>query len=111
MARVSDAQARDLDETRRLLYMALTVRDTKKYNLAGTIINAIKHHQGVELDGEPSGGHASDALIAKVVAYVNGEPPESDTWVRDQIKRIIDTLGEDAGEPEPEPVPPAALGH
>ena len=94
MARVTDVQARDLDETRRLLYMALLCKGTKKYNLAGTIINAIKHHQGVDIDPDADGGVASQALIDKVVAYVNGDVAEDDTWVWDQIRRCIDTLGE-----------------
>jgi len=85
MARITDAAARDLDETRRLLYMALLVRQTKKYNLAGTIVNAVKHHQGQDID--------TDELIARVVGYVEGTD-EDDGWVRDQIKRCIDTLGD-----------------
>jgi len=85
MARITDAAARDLDETRRLLYMALLVRQTKKYNLAGTIVNAVKHHQGQDID--------TDELIAKVVGYVEGTD-EDDGWVRDQIKRCIDALGD-----------------
>jgi hypothetical protein len=94
MARITDAQARDLDETRRLLYMALLCKGTKKYNLAGTIVNAIKHHQGVDIDPDASDGVASQALIDKVVEYVNGEAPEGDTWVLDQVLRCIKTLDE-----------------
>jgi hypothetical protein len=83
MARITDAAARDLDETRRLLYMALVVGKTKKYNLAGTLINALRHHQGVE-DAD---------LEDKVIAYIEGTS-EDDAWMRGQIQRCIDTLGE-----------------
>ncbi len=83
--RISDAEVRDLDETRRLLYMALVVRRTKRYNLAGTIINAIKHHQRVDID--------TDELIERVVEYVDGTA-EDDGWVRGQIERIIAELGD-----------------
>lgn len=73
---------RDLDETRRLLYMTLVVGKTKKYNLAGTLVNALRHHQGVDdLD-----------LEDKVVALVEGTDGADESWVRDQISRINDEL-------------------
>jgi hypothetical protein len=83
LARVKEELARvkdeDHDETRRLLYMALVVRRTKKYNLAGTLINALRHHQGV-----------TDAdLEDKVIEYIEGTS-EDDTWLRGQIQRIND---------------------
>ena len=102
MARVNDAAARDLDETRRLLYMALLVGSTKKYNLAGTIVNAIRHHQNADPDPDPT------VLEDRVVAYCNrvaGDDVPEDTWVRDQIRRCIEALGDD-----PEPLPPAGTG-
>lgn len=95
MARLSDSAARDLDETRRLLYMALLVGKTKKYNLAGTIVNAIRHHQDADPDTDPA------VLEDRVVEYVNRTPGDTatadDTWVRDQIRRCIGALGEDDG--------------
>ena len=42
-----DDAARDLDETRRLLYIALACGRTEHHDLAGTLINALRHHQGV----------------------------------------------------------------
>ena len=94
MARITDAAARDLDETRRLLYMALLCGRTKKYNLAGTIVNAIKHHQGVDLDPE-AGRVASEAMMGRVVDYVEGRSdPGDDEWIIKQIERCIDTLGD-----------------
>lgn len=78
----TESRDRDLDETRRLLYMALVVGKTKKYNLAGTLINALRHHQGV-----------TDAdLEDKVVAQVEGTDGADDAWVRAQIARINDEL-------------------
>lgn len=99
MARITDDAAKDIDETRRLLYMALfcggtsAVPAAKKYNLAGTIVNAIKHHQGADIDPD-AGTVASDALLKKVADYVNGNADPDDTWVYDQIKRCVDTLGD-----------------
>jgi len=78
----TESRDRDLDETRRLLYMALVVGKTKKYNLAGTLINALRHHQGV-----------TDAdLEDKVVAQVEGTDGADETWVRAEIARINDEL-------------------
>lgn len=91
MARLSDAAVRDLDETRRLLYMALLVSRTKKYNLAGTLVNAIRHHQHADPDEDNPA-----VLEDRVVAYCNGtsDSPADDAWVRDQVRRCIDALGD-----------------
>lgn len=78
-----ESRDRDLDETRRLLYMTLVVGRTKKYNLAGTLVNALRHHQGV-----------TDAdLEDKVVALVEGTESADEDWVRAQIARINDETG------------------
>lgn len=87
MPRITDAAARDLDETRRLLYMALFAGQTKHWELAGTIVNTLRHHQGVD---DPD-------LEARVVEYLNREPGDAatadDIWVRAQIQRCIDMAG------------------
>ncbi len=99
MARLDDAAAKDIDETRRLLYMALAVGRTKKYNLAGTLINAIRHHQHADTYGdEPR------RLEDQVIRYCNrtvddasrmtDEEAAEDAWLRDQIQRCIDALGD-----------------
>jgi hypothetical protein len=67
----------DLDETRRLLYMALVVNKTKRYNLAGTLINALRHHQGVDDPG----------LEEKVISCIEGTS-EDDTWIRARIDAL-----------------------
>lgn len=77
MARTTDSSARDYDETRRLLYMALVAGRTKKYNLAGTLINALRHHQGID----------DTDLEDRVIAAVEGEDGSGD-WLRDQISRL-----------------------
>lgn len=46
-SKLTDAQRRDLDETRRLLYMVKCMPGTEHYEIAGTLINAMRHHQGV----------------------------------------------------------------
>jgi hypothetical protein len=82
MAQDTDT-AHDLDETRRLLYMALVADKTKKYNLVGTLINALRHHQGV-----------TDAdLEDRVTSQVEGTAAD-ETWARGQIDRITTALGE-----------------
>lgn len=79
----TDSRGRDLDETRRLLYMALVVGQTKRYNLAGTLINALRHHQGID---DPD-------LEDKILRQVEGTENDSDdTWVRTQISRITSEL-------------------
>lgn len=75
--------AEDLDETRRLLYMTLFTHRTKRYNLAGTIVNAMRHHQGND---------APD-LEERILAQVEGTSPD-DTWTRQQIARLSAQLGE-----------------
>lgn len=72
--------AEDLDETRRLLYMLLFANRTKRYNLVGTVVNAMRHHQGC----------ADADLEERVLAQV--ELAGDDTWVRQQIARITAEL-------------------
>lgn len=80
MARITDGAATDFDETRRLLYMALLASRTKRYNLAGTLVNAIRHHQD-------AASETLDDLLTKAVAAVEGEP-DGITWAREQLDRI-----------------------
>jgi hypothetical protein len=82
---IDDARAKDLDETRRLAYMALLSTRTKKYNLAGTLVNALKHHHAVDLDADEIAGH--------VVGVIEGGDDAGEAWLRGQISRITDELG------------------
>lgn len=77
-----EGDRKDLDETRRLLYMALMVNRTKKYNLAGTIVNAMKHHQKHEADVP----ELMDRIVALVEGVGDGE------WAREQIEAITAKL-------------------
>jgi hypothetical protein len=45
--RSEEDRKRDLDETRRLAYVALMSKGARNYELAATIANAIEHHQQV----------------------------------------------------------------
>lgn len=82
---MSDSSASDLDETRRLAYMALLASRTSKYNLAGTLVNALKHHHSVDLDVNDIADH--------VVSVIEGSDSSgSETWLRVQINRITEEL-------------------
>lgn len=87
MALSENVVQKDLDETRRLLYMALFATRTKKYNLAGTLVNALRHHQNIGLDDRN--------LENIVISLINGDPENverDDTWAREQIAAITDSL-------------------
>ena len=83
-----EGRRRDLDETRRLLYMALIVgrtRQTPGAELIGTIVNALAHHQ--------SAVNADQAAV-HVAAVIHGDPEgESERWLQGQINRITAELG------------------
>lgn len=76
----------DGDEIRRLLYMALYVSRTERYNLVGTLVNALAHH-GSGLD--------PDEVAEHVLAAIEGG---DNAWVRAQIDRLTVDEG-DAGNP------------
>jgi hypothetical protein len=82
---IDDARATDLDETRRLAYMALLAKRTKRYNLAGTLVNALKHHHAVDL--------GADDIVGHVIGVLEGSGDDGDeTWLRGQIDRITREL-------------------
>ena len=84
-ATIDDTRAKDLDEVRRVCYMALLRPRTEKYELAATVVNALVHHQRVE---EPE-----DQVIEFVLAAIDGDGKGSGTaWVRQQIDRISEEL-------------------
>jgi hypothetical protein len=76
-------RVRDLDETRRLLYMSLYAKQTERYALVGTIVNALAHH-GAKVDPDVSGPILVDLV----------NTGEDDTWVREQIAKITELLGD-----------------
>lgn len=70
----------DRDETRRLLYAALlSTKVERRYELAGTLVNALVHH-GL--------GIAEDEATRHVVAVLNGRDETSMAWMREQIDRL-----------------------
>jgi hypothetical protein len=89
MARtIGDGDRTDFDETRRLLYMALLATRTKKYNLAGTLVNALRHHHAVD---DLAGGEIIENVLA---AIEPGEHAAATGWISEQIGRITAELGD-----------------
>ncbi len=86
---IGDGDARDFDETRRLLYMARLASRTKRYNLAGTLVNALVHHHAV--DGLDAG-----TVADHVVAVLEGGDGEDAgrAFLLEQIARISAELGD-----------------
>jgi hypothetical protein len=85
-----DGDKTDFDETRRLLYMALMVGKTKRYNLAGTLVNALRHHHAVDdLDVDEITDH-----VVKAIEATGDSFGESKNWLRQQIERITAELGD-----------------
>jgi hypothetical protein len=85
--RRSDALGRqqaDLDETRRLAYVALVARKTEHVELAATLVNALVHHQNVTLD----------EALAHVPTVLNGGDGDypSAAWIKAQIETINTNL-------------------
>jgi hypothetical protein len=83
-----EGRKRDLDETRRLAYMALMSKGTRNYELAATIANALVHHQQT--------AEVGDALTHLTV-LANGGPgntDESEEWLNDQVWEITSELGD-----------------
>jgi hypothetical protein len=77
--------AAGLDETRRLLYLALMREHTEKYVLAGTLVNALAHHHP---DGTLNAGEIADRVIAAI------EHPDdaSRAYLLEQIGRLTAEL-------------------
>ena len=86
-ARADESRRRDLDETRRLAYMALASRHTERYELTATVVNALTYHQSV-VDPDTAIRH-----VATVVDSGPGDPGESEAWLRGHIDRITSELG------------------
>jgi len=76
------SRRRDLDETRRVIYMALLAGATNRYELAATIVNALAHH-GLAVDSEAAKTHA-----LAVVERGRDSGGESRRWLERQIERI-----------------------
>jgi hypothetical protein len=81
-ARTEASRRSDLDETRRLAYMALAARDTERYELAAAIVNALAHHQSA-VDPDIALRH-----VTAIVTKDSGDTSQSEAWLRGQIDRI-----------------------
>lgn len=84
--RPSGDKAKDLDETRRLLYMAAVAPHTEKYTLAGTLINALVHHAGTDTTADDAERHVLEIIRDKDRA------PRNRAWLNEQIARITAEL-------------------
>jgi cytochrome c-type biogenesis protein CcmH/NrfG len=73
---------KDLDETRRLLLMTLAAPHTKRYNLAGTLMNALLYHQNADEERE--------GLLSRVIAAVEGTGDAG--WIWSQVDAITAQL-------------------
>ena len=75
----------DLDETRRVIYIALAGRTTRNPDLVATLVNALAYH-GSRVDPKVAATHAANV--------VNATDPdgESERWLRRQIDRINNEL-------------------
>lgn len=85
--RASAAQAdadrrRDLDETRRVAYVALHASHSQAPELAATIVNALAHH-GLEVDPEEAARH-----VLNLVSDMPIDRARSQRWLQEQIDRI-----------------------
>lgn len=90
-----DDLRRDLDETRRLCYMALVVsRAGGRHELAGTLINALLHHSRIPGD--------RDDVIDLILAAIRSEEPGVN-WLTSVIDGISATLGGGAAPGEDVP--------
>lgn len=75
---------RDLDETRRLLYMVKAASLTGRYNLVGTLTNALSHHDG-------NVGTDPDEAMANLVDAVAGDPDALD-WLKARLGDVEESL-------------------
>jgi superfamily I DNA/RNA helicase len=81
---ISNEDVKDLDETRRLLYMAMLRQRTEKYELAGTLVNALVHHQGIDL--------SPGRVISRVLGVIEDADEDDMAWMQDQIDKISNQL-------------------
>ena len=85
METTTGSGASDGDEIRRLLYMALLANRTERYELAGTLVNALMHHQQLP---DLTFGEASENVVAAIEGETSGQ-----AWVTEQVARITGELG------------------
>ena len=80
------SDARDLDETRRVAYMALASVDYHDRELAGTLVNALVHHQRAA---------TVDEAMQQVTALLKDPQDEhARGWLLSHVQRITAQLSE-----------------
>jgi hypothetical protein len=100
MNALDDTVSRDRDETRRLLYMALVAGRTKRYNLVGTLVNALAHHLPPDERIDPD--EAANVLIEAVQEYGTYEERQTGlAWVRERIAAL--TAAEESARSDDDP--------
>lgn len=87
-AQAEAERRRDLDETRRLAYMALQLDEIPHAELNATLINALVHH-GLETDQDVAMEQIAFLLSPNASTRTKDE---SKDWVFKQIERITDEL-------------------
>jgi hypothetical protein len=81
-ARADADRHRDLDETRRLAYMALYASGSRAPELAATLVNALAHHQSA-VDPRVAAAH-----VAVIINGGPGDVAQSVLWLQGHIDRI-----------------------
>jgi alkanesulfonate monooxygenase SsuD/methylene tetrahydromethanopterin reductase-like flavin-dependent oxidoreductase (luciferase family) len=77
--------SKDLDETRRLLYMALYRPRTERAELVGTVVNALAHH---------SLGLDPDEVADQLISWLEDGHGNASEWVRARIADLTARLDE-----------------
>lgn len=80
---MDEQTAKDFDETRRLLYGAIAARRTDRWELVGSLVNALVHHSKLVDD-------ADDAMW-QALELVDGLKG-NELWATDLINRITQQL-------------------
>jgi len=83
-AAAQERRRTDLDETRRVAYMALLAGNTRHYELVATVANALAHH-GLQVPVQEAAAH--------LVTVAGGDTEGgSARWLREQVDRITAML-------------------
>lgn len=80
---MDEQTAKDLDETRRLLYGGIAARRTDRWELVGSLVNALVHHSKLIDDADDAMWQALD-----LVGGLKG----NEAWATDLINQITEKL-------------------
>jgi hypothetical protein len=79
---VTPDDAHDLDETRRLLYMAMAASVTKRYELVGTLVNALTHHVDM----------SSENVLDRLLSLIEDPSRADRLWAMETIVQLTQML-------------------